>query len=216
MIGFYQDIDDINSSPVSTVGARVIPGDLKYADINEDNVIDNRDRTAIGYTDIPQDVYGLEPTLSFMGFTLSALFQAADKVSSNVLNLETGRLQYYGPMVGRWTKPEDSNTATWPVMKPLNVGDNASYQLNSFLMQDARYIKLRNVELSYSLPAALLQRIKVQSVRVYANGQNLYTWTKFIGLDPENSNRTSNLSNFVSPALYPITRIFNLGMNVQF
>jgi len=207
VIGFYQDQDDIDNSPVSNVTAnRVIPGDLKYMDVNGDNVIDRNDRVPIGYSDIPENVYGFSPNFSYKNFAVSVLFQGVSKVSSNVREIGGGRLNYFAPQLGRWQSPADNETATWPVMKPNSLNGNPSNELNSFLLRDASYLKLRNIEISYQLPSALTQKMRVQNFRIFANGQNLYTWTDFPGLDPEIAANTN----------YPLTRVFNFGLNVQF
>ncbi len=218
-IGFYQSLDEIAKSPISKVGSQIIPGDLKYQDTNGDGVIDDQDRVAIGYADVPQNVFGIEPSVTYKAFTISALLQGANKVSANVQFDGNGRNQYYEQMYDRWT-PENNLKAKWPVMRTGSTGGNPSYVTNSFLLQDASYVKLRNIELSYQLPKALLQRIKIEGIRIYFNGQNLKTWTKFIGLDPENAINTSILSDqssFNNPVFsYPVTKIFNLGANVTF
>ncbi|WP_354359861.1 TonB-dependent receptor [Pedobacter sp. UYP30] len=206
VIGFYQDLEDIKNSPASQVGTAVIPGDLKYQDMNGDGVINAQDKAPIGYTDIPEDVLGFQPTFNYKGFTLSALFQGAYKISSDLLNLQKGRLNYFAQMVNSWRSPADNNTAVWPVIKPSAFSNNPSYDLNSFIIQDASYTKLRNVELSYQFPTAIIQKLKLQGLRIFANGQNIYTWTNFRGLDPEALKAQS----------YPIPRIFSFGANVQF
>lgn len=205
-IGFYQDQEDIKNSPVSQVGTAVIPGDLKYQDMNGDGVINAQDRAPIGYTDVPEDVYGFQPSISYKGFALSALLQGAGKISSNLLNLQVGRLNYFEQMTNSWRSPADNNTAVWPVIKPSANAGNPSYELNSFIIQDASYTKLRNVELSYRFSSTFLQKLKLKELRIFANGQNLYTWTKFRGLDPEVLRAQS----------YPIPRIFSFGANIQF
>ena len=213
VIGYYQSLDDIAKSPVSRVNGQVIPGDYKYEDINGDGVIDDQDRTAIGYADIPQNVFGMEPTLGFRGFTLSALFQGVTKVNSNVTF--TGG-NYYSAMLNRWT-PENAANATWPAIRPRATAA-PSYAFNDRIMQDASYIKLRNVEIGYAFPASVAKRLGVETLRVYVNGQNLATWTDFIGLDPENNQSSAVAGSFFSgPAnSIPVTRIFNAGVNIQF
>ncbi|UKT65939.1 SusC/RagA family TonB-linked outer membrane protein [Pedobacter mucosus] len=216
-IGFYQDAADIANSPVNNVtGNKVIPGDLKYQDTNGDGVIDVQDRVAVGGTDIPQDILGIQPTISYKGWSLSALFQGAFEVNSNVLPLESGRFQVYTPMLGRWQSPADNATASWPVAKPSNYQNNPSYSLNSFLLQNSQYVKLRNVELAYQLPAAVSRSLSVKSVRVIFTGQNLYTWTKFKGgLDPEIANGTT-VNGVGYSSIYPLPKVYNLSINVQF
>lgn len=134
-----------------------------------------------------------------------------------MIALETGRPQYFTYMLGRWRSPADNETATWPVIKPTDLaGGNSSYQFNSFLQQDASYTKLRNVEIAYQVPASIMKNLKVQAVRLSFTGQNLYTWTKFKGLDPEIANKGAAAGNFGSSNVYPLSRVFQFGINVQF
>ncbi|MRX78314.1 SusC/RagA family TonB-linked outer membrane protein [Pedobacter petrophilus] len=217
VIGFYQNAADIAASPVNNAtGVRVIPGDLKYQDTNGDGTVDSQDRVTIGGTDIPQGILGVEPTVSYKGISLSALFQGAFEVNSAVLPYDPGRSQVYTPMLGRWKSPADNETASWPVAKPTNYPNNPSYVLNSFLLQNSSYVKLRNVELAYQFPSTLAKSLNVQSIRVSLTGQNLYTWTKFKGgLDPEIANGATagGLSN---SNIYPLSKVYNFSVNVQF
>ncbi|MCX2477986.1 TonB-dependent receptor [Pedobacter sp. MC2016-15] len=217
-IGFYQDAEDIAASPVNNVtGVKVIPGDLKYQDTNGDGVIDPQDRVAIGNTDIPQGILGVEPTLSYKGLSVSALFQGAFDVNSNVLPYDPGRFQVYSPMLGRWQSPADNQTATWPVAKPTGYANNPSYVFNSFLLQQSSYVKLRNIEVAYQIPAALAKKFGVQGMRLALTGQNLYTWTKFKGgLDPEIANGSTQAQGLANSNIYPLSRVYNLSINVQF
>ena len=218
VLGFYQSLDEIQKSPVSKVGTQVIPGDLKYADVNADGIINEQDRMPIGFADVPRNVFGFEPNLSYKGISITALLQGATKVSSNVLFDGNGRNQYYAQMFDRWT-PDNPINARWPVLRPGSTGGNPSYTLNSFLLQDASYLKLRNVEIGYLLPASFVKRLRIESLRVFLNGQNLKTWTNFYGLDPENNISNSlgtDVGFFNNPIFsYPVTRIYNFGVNVQ-
>ncbi len=218
VIGFYQSLDDIANSPASQVSGSVIPGDFKYADINGDNVINDQDRVPIGYSDVPRNVFGIEPSISYKGISLSALIQGVTKVSSNLIFDGNGRNQYFPRMLGRWT-PENTENPTWPAMRPGSLGGNPSYAFNSFLLQDASYVRLRNIEVSYLFPAIITQKLNLASLRIFINGQNLVTWTKLIGLDPESDiSRTYTTSQiFNVPAYsYPVTKFYNFGVNVQF
>ncbi|MEO6917198.1 MAG: hypothetical protein ABI151_17605, partial [Chitinophagaceae bacterium] len=219
VIGFYQSLDDIKNSPESRVASQVIPGDLKFRDVNGDNIIDDQDRVPIGYADLPRNVFGFEPSVGWKRFNLSALFQGANKVSANVQFDGNGRNQYYIQMIDRWT-PETAATAKWPVIRPSSTGSNPSYVTNSFLLQNSSYIKLRNVEFSYTLPTTLMKKIRIESIRLYANAQNIATWTKFVGLDPENaiSTAVNGDQGFFNNAVfsYPVTKVFNFGASIQF
>lgn len=213
VLGFYQSLDDIAASPAARVNGPVIPGDLKFADVNGDGIIDDQDRVPIGYADVPQNVFGIEPNFGYKGFTISALFQGVSKVTSGVF-FSGGN--YYAPMLNRWT-PETAQTATWPSIRPRSTAA-PSYSFNDYLMQDASYVKLRNVEISYAVPASVAKRLNMETLRVFVTGQNLYTWTKFKGLDPENIQNSTVASSFFAGTnnAIPVTRTYNVGVNIQF
>ncbi len=210
--GFYESIDDINSSVPNELGAP-IPGDLKYVDYNKDGRINSDDRTAIGFSRTPEYIFSLTPRLAYKGFSISLMFQGVTNVSSDViLSEQNNGQQMYEFMLNRWT-PETAATATWPALHSRG-NPYISYQLNDFILQDASYIKLRNAEISYNLPAQWLKPLKISALRVFLTGQNLITWTNFkMYLDPENIN-VSN-TDFSKQSIYPTSRIYNLGINLQ-
>ena len=211
-IGFYKDQQDIDNSPVNNItSAKSIPGDLKFEDINGDGTITSLDRMPIGHPNIPEYNAGLNLQLGYKGFQLSALFNAADNVSSDLAFYSGTMNQYYEPMLGRW-RP-DHTDATWPAIRP-GLTANPNENLNDFFLQDASYIKLRNVQLSYSLPAKVLNRLKLSSLTLLLSGQNLFTWTDFYGVDPEN-NISGGTYNYGTTVI-PTTKIVNVGLNVTF
>lgn len=221
VLGFYTSLEDIANSPFNTLGA-VIPGDLKFADISgpggiPDGQIDMMDMTAIGYSDIPENVFGIEPHFSYKRLSLTILFQGANHVSNNTVFNGGGLNQYYPQMLNYWT-PDNPN-ASWPAMKPGSYSVNVSYIDNSFMLQNAAYVKLRNVMLSYNLGNKYLKRIGISNVTLNLSGQNLYTRTKMMGLDPENNlSKSYGIQSFLqnSFASYPVTKVYNIGLNVQF
>ena len=212
VLGFYADQQDIDSSPKNKITAYPsIPGDFKYQDINNDGIINNQDVMAIGHPNIPEYNASLNLQLGYKGFQLAVLFNGVTNVSSNVVFQSGGTNQFYVPMLDRWS-PTNTN-ASWPVIRPgLNANPNES--LNDFTLQDASYIKLRNVQLSYTLPKQWLSRLKVNSLTVFVSGQNLKTWTNFYGIDPENS--LSGNAYASSIATIPTTKVVNLGLNLSF
>lgn len=211
VLGFYANQEDINSSPLNKITAYPsIPGDFKYQDVNGDGIINNQDVVAIGHPNIPEYNASLNIQLGYKGFQLSALFNGVTNVSSNVVFQSGSFNQYYVPMLDRWT-PTNTN-ASWPVIRPgLNANPNES--LNDFTLQDASYIKLRNVQLSYTLPKKWLSRVRLSGVTVFVSGQNLKTWTKFYGIDPENSLSGNAYASSISTI--PTTKILNFGLNLS-
>ena len=210
--GFYTSQQDIDSYVPNELG-RPIPGDLKYVDINGDGRINSDDRTAIGYSRVPEYIFSISPRVSYKGFSVTVMFQGVTNVSSDVILTEQNNgQQMYEFMLNRWT-PQTAASATWPALHSRG-NTFISYQLNDFILQDASYLKLRNAEISYNLPKRWLEPLKISSLRVFLTGQNLVTWTRFkMYLDPENIN-VSN-SDFSRQSIYPTSRIYNLGVNIQ-
>lgn len=211
--GFYKDAADVANS-VKPQGITPIPGDLKFKDINGDGVITSDDRQAIGYSNTPEYIYSFTPRFEYKGLALSVLFQGVAHVSSNlILNEQNNGQQMYPFMLNAWT-PQTADTATWPALHARGY-TGLNNALNDFMLQNAAYLKIRNVELSYKLPQSFVSHLKISGARVYLNGQNLYTWTPFkMYVDPENLNVVNQA--FPLQALYPSSRIFNLGLNINF
>lgn len=211
--GFYQSQDDINSYLPNLLG-KPIPGDLKFRDINGDGVISTDDITPIGYSNVPEYSYSVEPTFSFKGLSFSVMLQGVAHVSSDIQfdqrNLSSN--QMYENMLGRWT-PATAQTATWPALQPAVGGNFMSYATNDFLLTNARYLKIRNAQLAYQLPSALVKKVGVKGIRVSLSGQNLYTWTKVLYRDPENFQRRAPQGAY---NVYPTSRLYNLGLNIEF
>jgi TonB-linked SusC/RagA family outer membrane protein len=211
--GFYTSAADVAAS-VKPQGITPIPGDLKFKDLNGDGVITNQDQQAIGYTNRPEYIYSFTPRVAYKGFSLNVMIQGVGHVSSNlILNDQNNGQQMYPFMLNAWT-PETAATATWPALHSRGY-TGLNNALNSFNLQNARYIKLRTVELAYTLPKKWTDPLKVQGIRMYLNGQNLITWTPFkMYVDPENLNVVNQA--FPLQSLYPSSRIFNFGMNINF
>lgn len=209
-IGFFESREDIINSRQQTFG-RVIPGDLKYYDVNGDGVIDNNDIMPIGKSTIPEMMYGLSGGIDYQGFDLSFLFQGASGFTYT-RELETAYEFYNGGKVmkshlGRWT-PETASTATYPVLHS-NFNDN-NHRKSSFFVRPGDYLRLKNVELGYTFRNVnLFDRKQLNNIRIYANGMNLFTWDKTEGdFDPE------------SPGgrywTYPQVQVFNFGVSTNF
>jgi TonB-linked SusC/RagA family outer membrane protein len=211
--GFYTSTADIAASPKQQ-GFSPIPGDLKFKDLDGDGLITTLDQAAIGYTSNPEYVYSFTPRFSYKGISLSAMFQGVAHVSSNVIfNEQNNGQQMYPFMLDAWT-PATAATATWPALHSRGTA-SLNYSSNDFTLQNGAYLKLRNVEVSYTLPKSWSNAVKVANIRIYAQGQNLYTWTKFkMYVDPENINQVNTA--FPLTALYPSSRIYNFGLNIQF
>ncbi len=218
---FFQNQAEVDAW-AKLAGFPFIPGDLKLIDQNNDGVLDGNDFTKIGYTDLPVNQYSLEPRVSYKNFSLSALFQAVDQVSSEFNLIESDNIflqpQYYAFQLDSWTPQNPS--AKYPAVRPGNFKNSffskGSSGINKFNLQDASYIKLRNISLNYQVPTKFASKIGLSRAVVGITGQNLYTWTKFIGLDPENDDDRS-VGTYVNRGItYPNIRTFQLNLNVTF
>ena len=207
------DLADPNF-PVSTYSNNVQVGDLKYKDMNNDGFIDDRDETFIGYSDIPENTYALTLGATYKGFGLEVMFQGVDHVSRyydadamyafyNNGKVKDIHLERWNPSL---SEADNLAQAKYPLLHYGSTGDHNQRQ-NSFFLKNGAFVRLKNVELSYTLPAAWTQKAGMSSARIYVNGNNLITWDHLDGLvDPE-SNGSSR---------YPLLKTFNVGFNVVF
>ncbi len=190
------------------------PGDLKYKDMNGDGFIDDRDETYIGYSDVPENSFALNLGATYKGFGLSMMFQGVSHVSryydaeAMYAFVDGGKVKKHHQ--DRWdpSKSESENlkSAKYPLLHYDEYGDHNQRQ-NSFFLQDGKFLRLKNVELSYTLPSRVSGKAGMSECRFYINGNNLVTWDKLNKLvDPE-----SNGSN-----RYPIMKTVNVGVNIKF
>ena len=201
--GIFQSQPEIDSHPKQTTGTPV-PGDLKYRDLNGDNVVDSRDRQVLG-SYFPKVNFGLNLSVQYKGIDLSALLQGAADVKGMPVS-EIRYAFYNGGKVNemqlnRWT-PNNPN-ATYP---RLSMSDSRNRITSSFWVQDASYAKLRNLQVGYTLPAQWTAKFGVSRLRFYSSIDNLFTITGFDGVDPEAGNGS----------YYPLTKSYSFGVNVTF
>ncbi|MGL5937343.1 MAG: SusC/RagA family TonB-linked outer membrane protein [Phocaeicola sp.] len=212
--GFVTSADiESGNLPVSTYG-EVKVGDLKYRDMNGDGFIDDRDETSIGYSDIPENSYALTLGVTYKGWGLNIMFQGVDHVSryydAEAMYAFVGGGKVKEHHLDRWnpavSEAENLANAKYPLLHYDNYGDH-NQRTNSFFIQNGAFIRLKNVELSYTFPSLWTKKVGVSDCRLYVNGNNLITWDKLDGLiDPE-----SNGSN-----RYPIMKAMNVGVNLKF
>lgn len=202
-IGIFRDQSAVDAYP-HVLGAG--PGDLRYEDVNGDGQITPEDRIRPRFSNIPEIVYGVPLTLSYKGFDFNLLVQGQARVSQYLL-LESGSTGNFfaEDAANRW-RP-DNPDGTFPrVADKMYDGVNGAYP-NTFWLKNAAFVRLKNVEFGYTIPRSLLDRLKIQSLRLYASGFNLLTLDRLKTIDPEGG---SALGWF-----YPQQRIFNVGLNVR-
>ncbi len=196
----------------------VAPGDIKYVDMNNDGKIDGNDETVIGSPILPGIIYGFNPTVSYKNFDLSLLFQGAGITDIQlykdlVLPFEVGSNPTELSVKDAWT-PENTDARFPRIYGSGGNNNNQQYQ-NGWFVWNASYLRLKNLELGYSLPNSLLKTIKLEAVRFYISGQNLLTWTKLPLIDPE-ATQSGYGDNNARGWYYPQQRVFSFGLNATF
>jgi TonB-linked SusC/RagA family outer membrane protein len=221
--GLYNTWDEVNdpNRPVYQWSTdKIQPGDIRYVDQNGDGKINDFDSRPIGYTNLPEAIFGLTLGANYKGFDLSILFQGAGNVSHYYSDFQ-GNTGFGGnPLAGSaayfnesWT--QERYDQGLPINFPrysLTDNPNRGAGASSFYLADASYVRLKNVEVGYNFQGRLLEKIGISSCRLYVNANNLYTWDKMLpGIDPEN---TSTGNTNTEP--YPLVRTINSGLNVNF
>lgn len=209
--GLFSIQDSINGN----IPTGVRPGDQKYADINEDGIIDDKDRTIIGNA-LPKFTTGLNATLSYKGWGLSMnlnSYYGNDMYNGTYESLAKGDLGRTngGVFLNDAWRVDNQNTDV-----PRLTTSYTSKASDRFV-ESASFLKLTNVMLSYNLPKDLLSKINVKDFKLYVSGQNLLTLTKYSGFDPEqNSGGDSNLNLGWDNKNYPSFRAVTVGLNITF
>ncbi len=204
--------------PYTTNGRNAIqPGDIKYKDINGDGLVNNNDVTVIG-NPYPKHVGGLGNNFKYKDFDLSVFFQWSygnDLVNINRLVFDGNQfnatnLNQFASYTNRWSMTNQNTN----VHRTNGGGPTGMYSTR--IIEDGSYLRLKTVQLGYNVPSRKFSRIGVRSIRVYASAQNLYTWTKYSGLDPEVSTYQSALTPGSDYSAYPRSRTVAFGINVNF
>ncbi len=192
------------------------PGTAKYKDINNDGVVDANDQTVIGNA-LPKHIGGFSNNFTYKNFDLNVFFQWSygnDIINANRYLLENGgnkpAVNQFASYSDRWSPTNQSSTI--PAAGSYNSGPLV---YSSRVIEDGSYLRLKTVQLGYNFSSKLLSAIKVKSLRVYASAQNLYTWTKYSGYDPEVSDRNSALTPGFDFSAYPRARTIILGLNIN-
>lgn len=209
--GIFKDQAEIDSHPKQIWGA--VPGDLKYADITGDGIVDESDRKSIG-TYFPKINFGIRLGFEYKNFDFTALMQGAGMVNA-IVKAEISKAFYNGGKVteahlDRWTP--DNLDATYPRLSMKDSKKN--WMTSTFWAQNASYMKMRNIQLGYTLPKSILGNSGISRLRIYCSIDNLFTITGFDGVDPEATYNMKNLN--VASSYYPLTRNYSFGVNVSF
>jgi TonB-linked SusC/RagA family outer membrane protein len=204
-IGFFQSEDEIANEPGQF--GDVKPGDIKYKDQNKDGIINDEDNIIIGST-IPRYTYGATVNASFKGFDLNAFFQGVGKADGYLY--QQGIMPFFnGGTVqeqhkDRWT-PENTDAA----FPRLTVSAPNNEKNSSFWVKDASYLRLKNLQIGYNIPGQLVQKLKIQNLRIYISGQNVFSIDNFWnGYDVEAPVGRGDV--------YPQVKVYTVGLDVKF
>jgi TonB-linked SusC/RagA family outer membrane protein len=218
----YEDFDKVGENYIlkdnvtanGEVRTAVQPGDIKYKDLNGDLLIDDYDKTVIG-NPMPVHTGGFSNNFAYKGFDLGIFFQWSygnDIYNANRLMLETGykyNTNQYASYANHWS-PENPESNI-PRVKGSTLKTYATW-----MVEDGSFLRLKTVQLGYNLPQHMLNSIKISAIRVYASAQNLYTWTKYSGYDPEVSIRNSALTPGFDYSAYPRATTLTVGLKATF
>ncbi len=219
----FIDDEEVRSSPEQRFNGFITrAGDIKFRDINGDKVIDERDQVPIGFPDRPEIVYGAGLTTKYKGIDFSLFMQGSARssfwinvaqtspfstgsyvVNGRAIPGETQLLKAYAD--NYWSEENRNLYALWPRLSPQLNSNSA--QMNTWFMRNGAFLRLKQVELGYSLPAHLNRRLHMQNLRLYVTGTNLFTFSKFKLWDIEMAGKGLG---------YPVQRVFNIGLQVGF
>lgn len=221
----YEDFDKVGETYVLKDGIpnngdpreTVQPGDIKYKDINGDGEVNTYDQTVIGNPN-PDHIGGFNNYFQWKNLDLSIYFQwsyGGQIMNANRIVFEAGEptarqsLNMFASYADRWTPENPSNTL-------YRAGGQGPAVYSDRTIEDGSYLRLKTVSIGYRFPTRWMQKIKVKSLRVYVSGQNLFTWTKYTGFDPEVSTRPAALTPAFDWSAYPRAMTITGGVEVSF
>jgi len=221
----YSDFDLVNGSYLLKPGqpnngvprANIKPGDIRFKDINGDGQVDNYDLTIIGNPN-PKHIGGFNNNFSYKNFDLNVFLQwsyGGDILNANRIEFEGGDpvargfLNMFASFADRWTPENQTNDL-------YRVGGQGPAVYSSRTIEDGSYLRLKTLSLGYTFNAKQLKRLRMSSIRVYMAAQNLVTWTKYSGLDPEVNTRPGALTPSFDWSAYPRPRTVTFGLDLNF
>lgn len=205
--GYYNTWDQLYGSTAYNANNQTkVPGNYNLLDINADGVIDSFDVTPYGYSNVPQNTYNANLSAEWKGLSLKVQFYGVNNVTRDVtLQSLSNQNNLVYDEGSYWTKDNTNADSPLPRWTPT-----ASYFMGSRYLYDGSYIRLKNAELAYNFPPKYANSMGFSALRIFLNGNNLYLWSKM----PDD--RESNFGTSGSGGAYPMTRRFNLGLNITF
>lgn len=216
-VGIFQSLEEINKHADQTaLGGVPKPGDIIYADLNGDGKVDADDQTNLG-SFFPGITYGFSFGASYKGFDLSTLWAGVADVKASIAGSRLAQpFGDYGSspieeQLDSWTT--DNTNAKFP---RASFNSSYNYVQSSFWVRNTAYLKLRNIQVGYSLPVAPLHNLKISKLRIYVSGENLLTFSPFKIMDPESIVSGDPFFGFSGTAAYPTTKRYLAGLSVTF
>lgn len=212
----FIDEDEVKNSPVQF--GNYTAGDIKYRDVNNDGKINELDKVTIGFPNTPQINYGFGVSAGYKGVDVSCFFQGSARQSFllNIPEITPFHNIRGDGLIGAnvvlqdiansyWSETNPNPYAFWPrLQNGVNENNN---QPSTWWLQDASFLRLKSVEIGYTLPQKVLKKLGMSNLRLYVSGTNLLCWSKFKLWDPELAGSGLN---------YPLQRVFNVGLNLGF
>lgn len=218
--GLYRTMAELNSGPTPQlpVGLKgTWLGDIRYVDVNGDKQITAADETYIGNPN-PKFTYGMTNTFSYKGFDLSVFISGVygDQIFNYTRTQDEALYDVYenglSTMMNRYTSTNPNGA-----LPRFNMYNQDNLALSDRFVESGSYLRIQNVTLGYNLPARWINRIKMSRLRIYVTGQNLYTFTKYSGYDPEVGSYNNSVTNMnIDYGHYPVPRTMTVGANVEF
>ncbi|MHB1178275.1 MAG: TonB-dependent receptor [Daejeonella sp.] len=209
-IGIFQTQEEIKNSPFQTKDTK--PGYIRYQDTNGDNVITEDDRVISGGV-IPEYTYQFGLNLGYKGLEISSFFQGVQNIDTYASLI--GAQPFWGGtsvtkdwITDSWT-PQNRN-ARLPILLDYFSGVNDNFRASDFWLQDASYLRLKNLQVGYTLPQKVTRKFGVKNLKLFVNGQNLFTFSKMKAFDPEKNIEALNFYE------YPTVKIYTAGINATF
>lgn len=223
--GIYQTQGEVDNAPIDAFSSSRAPGDIRFVDVNGDGKINAQDRTKLG-SSIPSFYYGITATAAYKGFDLSLLLQGTGGIqvynqAREALDGMTGSNNFSTRVLDRWTGPGTSTT----VPRIVANDPNGNNRYSDRWIEDAGFMRIKNLQIGYALPTEKLQSWTggfVSRFRIYVAAQNLYTFTNYLGYDPEVTRGFSYLKGELPLAggqdagTSPQPKIYQFGVQVGF
>lgn len=211
--GIFQNTDEVKAyknDKGELLQPTAVPGDVRFVDVDGNGIIDANDRTDIG-KGMPDWTFGFNLGVSWKNFDLNMMWQgtAGNDIYDATRRTDIATSNLPSWMLNRWTGEGTSNRIPRFVQ-----GDNVNWQSSDLYVYDGSYLRLKNIQLGYTLPAALTQKVFISSLRFYVAAENLFTFTKYHGFDPEISSGGTSLG--IDYGVYPQARVWTIGASLSF